>query len=186
MARHVCPWWLGYWMASPIRKWLSEDPEKLLVPYVHAGMTVLEPGPGMGFFTLPMARMAGTAGRIVAVDIQPRMLGALERRAQKAGLSGRIQTRLAKPESLGIEDLAGAADFVLAFAVVHEFPSVERFFSEAAAALKPGAVLFFAEPSGHVNREKFQSEIDAARKAGLELTSEPTVRRSHAAVLRKL
>ena len=186
MAEHVCPWWLGYWMASPIRKWLMEDPEQLLAPYVRTGMTVLEPGPGMGFFTLPMARLAGSGGRIVAVDIQPQMLKVLDRRAQRAGLSGRIETRLAKPEGMGIEDLAGKVDLVLAFAMVHEMPSVDRFFSEAAAALKTGGVLFFAEPSGHVNREKFQIELDAARKAGMEVTDEPKVSRSHAAVLRKL
>lgn len=80
----------------------------------------------------------------------------------------------------------GAVDFVLAFAVVHEMPSVEKFFSEAAAALKPSGILFLAEPSGHVNREIFQIELDAARKAGLEAIGEPVVRRSHAAVLRKL
>ena len=186
MAERVCPWWLGYWMASPIRKWLMVDPEKLLAPYVRKGMTVLEPGPGMGFFTLPMARMVGPAGRIVAVDIQPQMLRGLERRAQKAGLTGCIETRLAKPDGMGIEHMAGAVDFVLAFAVVHELPSAERFFFESAASLKPGGVLFFAEPSGHVNEEKFRSELDAARKAGLEPISEPKVSRSHAALLRKL
>ncbi|MGO8759982.1 MAG: class I SAM-dependent methyltransferase [Terracidiphilus sp.] len=162
------------------------DPEKLLAPYVRSGMTVLEPGPGMGFFTLPMARTVGPSGRIVAVDIQPQMLKALGRRAKKAGLAGRIETRLAKPEGMGVEHSAGAVDFVLAFAVVHEMPSVEKFFSEAAAALKPSGILFLAEPSGHVNREIFQIELDAARKAGLEAIGEPVVRRSHAAVLRKL
>ncbi|MGO9326463.1 MAG: class I SAM-dependent methyltransferase [Terracidiphilus sp.] len=185
MAGHVCPWWLGYWMASPIRRWIAEDPEELLAPYLRAAMTVLEPGPAMGFFTLPMARLVGPSGRIIAVDIQPQMLRGLERRAQRAGLADRIETRLAKPESMGIEHLAGAVDFVLAFAVVHEMPSMERFFSEAAAALKPGAVLFLAEPSGHVNLQKFQSELNTARRVGLEVTDEPKVHRSHATALRK-
>lgn len=119
MAEHVCPWWLGYLLASPIRRW-GQNPEELLAPYVREGMMVLEPGPGMGFFTLPMARMTGPAGRVVAVDIQPRMLDSLKRRARKAGLTGRIETRLAQPDSMGIGDLKGAIDFVLAFAVVHE------------------------------------------------------------------
>ncbi len=185
MAERVCPWWLGYWLASPIRKWISEDPEKLLGPYVRAGMTVLEPGPGMGFFTLPMGRMVGTAGRVVAVDLQPKMLAELERRARKSGLGDRIEVRQAEPSRLLIDDLKDKVDFALAFAVVHEMPSAEAFFAETAAALKPGAMLFFAEPSGHVNAGKFQAELDAARKAGLEVAGEPEVRGSHAAVLRK-
>ena len=44
---------MDYLLASPLRKWLGQDPEKILRPYVHEGMTVLEPGPGMGFFTMP-------------------------------------------------------------------------------------------------------------------------------------
>ena len=62
-------------------------------------------------------------------------------------------------------DLLGD-DFVLAFAVVHEMPSAEAFFGEAADALKPGGLLFFAEPSGHVKGEGFQRELEAARERG--------------------
>ncbi len=51
----VCPWWAGYFLASPLRQ-LFQDPAKILAPYVREGMTVLEPGPGMGFFTLELAR----------------------------------------------------------------------------------------------------------------------------------
>ncbi len=184
MAERVCPWWIGYLLASPVRRWISGNPESLLAPYVREGMTVLEPGPGMGFFTLPLARMVGPAGRVVAVDIQAKMLGALKRRARKTGMHERVETRLAKPESMGLDDLKGAVDFILAFAVVHEMPSAEAFFKKASATLKPGALLFFAEPAGHVKQEHFQKELDAARQAGLETVSQPAVRRSHAAVLR--
>ncbi len=185
MAERVCPWWMGYLLASPIRRWM-QNPEELLVPYVREGMTVLEPGPGMGFFTLPMARLTGPAGRVIAVDIQAKMLDSLRRRAARAGLLPRIETRLAQPDSLGIGDLKGAVDFVLAFSMVHEMPSVERFFLESAAALKPGGLLLLAEPAGHVKPEKFQSELDAARAAGLEVAERPAIRRSLAAVLRKI
>src|SRR5271157_4197804 len=109
MAETVCPWWIGYWLASPMRRWMV-NPEKLLAPYIREGMTVLEPGPGMGFFTLPMAAMAGPTGRIVAVDIQARMLDGLRRRALKAGLLPRIETRLAQPDSMRLDDLKGAVD----------------------------------------------------------------------------
>ena len=113
------------------------------------------------------------------------MLSSLQRRARKAGVQQRVETRLAKPESMELDDLKGAVDFVLAFAVVHEMPSAGAFFGEAAAALKPGGLLFFAEPSGHVTQESFQKELHAARQAGMESVSQPAVRRSHAAILRK-
>jgi ubiquinone/menaquinone biosynthesis C-methylase UbiE len=63
-------------------------------------MTVLEPGPGMGFFTLELARRVGDAGRVVAVDIQPKMLSVLQRRAAKTGLQNRIETRLGRRNSM--------------------------------------------------------------------------------------
>jgi len=184
MAEHVCPWWLGYLLLNPIRRW-GQNPEKLLAPYVREGMTVLEPGPGMGFFTLPLAHITGPAGRVVAVDIQTRMLDSMRRRALKAGLLARIETRLAQPNSMGIGDLKSKVDFVLAFFMVHEMPSEERFFSEAAAALKPGGLLLLVEPAGHVKAVKFQSELDAAQAAGFEVVERPGMRRKFAAVLRK-
>jgi SAM-dependent methyltransferase len=184
MPKHVCPWWLGYLLASPLRRWM-QNPEQIVAPYIRQGMTVLEPGPGMGFFTLPMARLLGPSGRVVAVDIQSRMLASLRRRAARAGLLPRIETRLAQPETMGLGDLDGAVDFVLAFAMVHELPSAEVFFKEAAATLKSGGILLLAEPAGHVNAAKFQSELEAAKAAGFAVTDRPAIRKSLAAVLRK-
>jgi SAM-dependent methyltransferase len=183
MAEHVCPWWLGYFLVSPIRRWL-QDPEELIKPYITPGMIVLEPGPGMGFFTLALARRVGS-GRVVAVDIQPKMLDALRRRADKAGLLQRIDVRLAKSDSLGIDDLMGAVDFVLAVAVVHEMPSAESFFSQVAAALRSGGRLLLAEPAGHVKPDFFARELDFARKAGLVEENQLAVKRFHAALLAK-
>jgi SAM-dependent methyltransferase len=184
MTQHVCPWWIGYLLLGPLRRAL-QDPARMLAPYVGAGMTVLEPGPGMGFFTLDLARLVGPTGRIVAVDVQSRMLDVLRRRAAKAGLADRVATRLAQPGGLGVSDLAGQADFVLAFAVVHELPDARTFFAEAAASLRPGGVLLFAEPTGHVSAGAFEDELRAAAAAGLTVQERPTIRNSHAALLAK-
>jgi SAM-dependent methyltransferase len=180
----VCPWWLGYLLASPLRK-LACRPAELLAPYVRPGMTVLEPGPGMGFFTLDLARLAGAAGRVIAVDIQPRMLDRLRRRAAQAGLLGRLDVRLAEPGSLGLADLAGAVDFTLAFAMVHEMPDAAAFFREVAQASKPGARLLVAEPSGHVTPPQFEAEMQLAADAGFTRLGEPRVRGNRAALLER-
>ena len=63
MGEHVCPWWLGYFLASPVRRWM-QNPDELIAPYITPGMIVLEPGPGMGFFTLPLARRVGSGRSI--------------------------------------------------------------------------------------------------------------------------
>jgi len=149
MARVVCPWWIGYLLVSPIRRWIEiRNPEEFLNPYIKPGMTVFEPGPGMGFFTLAMAKLVGASGRVIAADIQPKMLHALRTRADKAGLLTRIETRLAGENSLGVGDLENSIDFVLAWAMVHELPSADNFFAEVSATMKRRATLLFAEPSG--------------------------------------
>jgi ubiquinone/menaquinone biosynthesis C-methylase UbiE len=148
-------------------------------------MTVLEPGPGMGYFTIELARLVGRSGRVIAVDVQPKMLEGLKRRAAKAGVLDRIHPRLATGESMGIEDLQGLVDFVLAFAVVHEMPSADACFGPCSRAMKTGAEFLLAEPSGHVKDADFAAELEVAARSGLQIIANPTVRRSHAALLRK-
>ncbi len=180
----ICPWWMGYLLASPIRR-LFQDPAKILAPYVKPGMTVVEPGPGMGFFTLELARLVGPTGRVLAIDVQPRMLAGLQRRARRAGVADRIDARLVEPGSLGLEELPGAADFALAFAMVHEFRDDDRFFRQVAAALRPGGTLLLVEPAGHVPDDRFDGELESAARAGLSVAERPTIRHSRAALLRK-
>ena len=184
MAHRVCPWWMGPLLLNPLRRW-TVKPDKLLAPYVREGMIVLEPGPGMGFLTLPLAELVGLDGKVIAVDIQPKMLETLKQRAERAGYVGRIETRLATSDSLQIPDLIGSIDFALAFAMVHETPSADRFFREVAAALRPGATALVIEPSGHVRDDKFDAEIAAAQAAGLVVVGTPKISRNHAALLRK-
>jgi SAM-dependent methyltransferase len=183
MLQHVYPWWLGFLLVSPGRRhW--QDPGKVLAPYVREGMAVLEPGPGIGFFTLELARLVEPWGRVVAVDIQPCMLAGLKRRATRAGLLERLDTRLVSVATLGLADFDGVADFTLAFGVVHELPAVEPFFAEVAKASKPGAGLLFVEPAGHVKAPDFRAELAAATRAGFELAGRRPIWRSRAAFLK--
>lgn len=184
MGERVCPWWIGYLLASPLRRLLHNE-RKILPRYVRPGMTVLEPGPGMGFFTLELARLVGPSGRVVAVDVQPEMIAGLKRRAGRAHLLDRIDARLASPDSLGISDLDGVVDFTLAFAMVHEMPAAGPFFAQAAAASKAGARLLLVEPAGHVRDDLFDKELQAAAEAGFAVVERPTVSHSHAALLEK-
>ncbi len=182
---HVCPWWLGYLLASPLRK-LLQNPEAILAPWIREGMRVLELGPGMGFFSLPLARMVGPAGRLLCLDVQPRMLRALARRAAKAGLKERIETRLSAPDDLGLGDRPGEFDVALLFAVLHEIPDQASVWRQLARALKPEAQVLFAEPRGHVDAGRFEQSLSGAAAEGFATEQRPRVARSHAAVLRKV
>jgi len=185
MAKHgVCPWWIGYLLVNPLRR-LMQDPANILKPYVRSGMTVLEPGSGMGFFTLELARLVGPSGRVIAVDVQPRMIEGLKRRAKKAGLLDRIDARAVPANSLELGGLGEQIDFVFAGFVVHEMPAAASFFAEATKAMKPGATLLLAEPAGDVSETEFEEQLAVAASAGLTILDRPSLSRCHAALLQK-
>ncbi len=184
MSDHVCPWWLGYLLANPGRK-LLQSPEKILRPHLAAGMWALDLGAGMGFFSLPLARLVGAAGKVVCVDLQAKMIAGLNRRAARAGLAPRIEARVCAADSLQLGDLASRLDFALAFAMVHEVPDPERLFAEIQAVLKPGGRLLVCEPVGHVTPDAFAATVALARRAGFEVVARPRVALSHGVLLEK-
>jgi ubiquinone/menaquinone biosynthesis C-methylase UbiE len=181
---HVCPWWLGYLLCCPLRR-LLESPEALLGPHVRPGMTVLEPGCGMGYFSLPLARMVGATGRVVCRDVQPKMLDGLLRRARRAGVSDRIEAVACAPGDLRLERWAARIDLAVAIHMVHEVADPVGLLDQLHAALRPGGGLLLLEPKGHVSESSFDATLAAASRAGFATLDRPGVRRSHAAMLAK-
>ena len=185
MSDHVCPWWIGYLLASPLRRLVS-DPVRLLGPHLGPGMRTMDIGPGMGFFSLPMARLVGEEGRVICVDLQRRMLSSLERRARRKGLADRIATlHSPSPEDLGLAALSGTVEFALACAVIHEVPDPRAAFSQILGALTPLGRLLFLEPKGHVSDERFEASLGVAQEVGFRLVERPPVRRNHAVLLER-
>ncbi len=184
LSHKPCPVWVGYLLLNPLRR-LVEDPYRMLGPLVTQGMKVLEPGCGMGFFTLPLARMVGSTGRVVAVDVQPRMLDVLRHRAARCRLLNRVELRLASQDGLGVADLAGTMDLVAAIHMVHEVKAKGRLLGEMWLALKPGGRLLLVEPKRHVSSGEFEETVGAAKAIGFALQSAELKMRGRAALLVK-
>jgi transposase len=110
-------------------------------------MSVLDVGCGPGFASIGLARLVGPGGAVTAVDLQPEMLDIVRRKAEKLGLADRIDLVSCKSDDLVA---TGPFDFAVAFYMVHETPDQQRFPRQVAAALKPGAAFFIAEPVFHV------------------------------------
>jgi ubiquinone/menaquinone biosynthesis C-methylase UbiE len=167
------------WLVTPLRR-LFTDPQRILRRLVAKGETAVDLGCGPGYFTLPLARLVGENGRVIAVDLQPEMLTILERRAQHSGLTSHIELHQCSADTLGVEKLV---DFALAFYVVHEVPDPARFFGEVSAMLKPGGRLLLVEPKGHVSADAFARTEAQAAGAGLRPLARPHVAFSRSVLL---
>ncbi|OGI00770.1 MAG: hypothetical protein A2Y25_06190 [Candidatus Melainabacteria bacterium GWF2_37_15] len=161
---HVCPWWIGYIIDTPLRH-LMTPVSKVLKPYLKKGMTFVDLGCGMGFFSIQGAKIVGNSGKVIAVDIQPKMLQVLEKRAEKAGVNHIIQTHFAEPTDIRLE---AKADFALAMWMLHEVPDIKRFLEQVKSVLNPGSYFLVVEPIPHVSNKMIKEEIDLAKQSGFE------------------
>jgi len=182
--QHVCPVTLAGGLDNRIRRWL-QDPHKMLSPFVRPGMTALDIGCGPGFFSLGLAGLVGAAGKVIAVDLQEGMLDIVRAKVRGTELERVIQPHKCASDSLAL-DSGTAADFALAFYMVHEVPDKARFFREVYAALAPGGKFLLVEPPFHVSKKAFAATLALAAEAGFKaLEGAPRVFFSYTALLGK-
>ena len=106
--------------------------------YIKEDWTVLDAGPGMGYFTIAIAKLVGPSGKVIAADLQRHMLDAIYRRAVRAEVQDRIILHQTKPDEIGLTE---TVDFCLAFWMVHEVIDRKRFLSQIASILKSGGTM---------------------------------------------
>ena len=130
------------WLTRESRQ-REEDCEAMLRELrIKPGMTVVDMGCGNGFYSLPIAKLAGEKGQVLAVDIQQEMLRLLEARAAdekittiKTILGTVVDPRLPRQ----------AVDLILCVDVYHEFSHPERMLAAMRKSLKPDGLLVLAE-----------------------------------------
>jgi len=150
---------------------------QLLGPYVHEGFKVIDIGPGMGFFTIPLCRLVGESGKVIAVDVQEQMLKRINKRAEKAGVLPQLRTVIGTSENLKIDE---KADFILTFWMLHEVPDQGKFLRDIKNLLKPQGQYLLVEPKIHVSERAFERSIEEAVKAGLRKVERPSIALSRA------
>ncbi len=181
--RRVCPWY--YCSLSDrinvLRKFL-QNPDKILSGLVRPGDTVIDVGPGQGFFTFPLAKLAGKTGKVIAIDIQTKMLSILENKVKKAGYDDVVHCKLVSGADYGFDS---EIDFILAFWMVHEVPDQEAFFKSLYTALKPGGKLLIAEPFVHVTAKSLGETLKRCEGVGFRLIDSPGIFFSRSVLLQK-
>lgn len=127
---------------NPLRRRI-QPPDLLAARHgVRTGMTVLDVGPGNGRYTLAAARRVGSHGHVHAIDLEPRMIARVHRRAAVQGVTN-IEGRVADVYALPYAD--DFFDVVYLITVTGEIPEPVRMLRECRRVLKPAGTLGISE-----------------------------------------
>lgn len=166
---HVCPHTISFFLDNWLRK-LVQSPKRIVGSYINKGDTVMDIGCGPGFFSIDMAKMVGPKGKVIAVDLQDKMLNHVKRKAAKHGMAGRMEFHQCPSDRIGLHR---KVDFILAFYMIHETPSPVYFLEEARGMLKDGGKMLVVEPKMHVSKSIFAQMLQEAEQAGFEAMEFP-------------
>ena len=176
----VCPVEKAGLLDNPLRRWFQQ-PRKILAPYIHSGMNVLDFGCGPGVFTLEIARLLNGSGQVIAADVQKGMLDQVSAKLKKYHFESVVKTHLCKTTQL---NLNLSVDFILAFYVVHEVPDQKSLFESFKSALKKEGLILIVEPKFHVSQLAFDAMVEKLQKAGFKIVDTPRIRFSRAVLLK--
>ena len=121
-------------------------------------MSVADVGAGTGYFSVRLAR-AVPRGTVYAVDVEPKMLDHIRRRAATDGLK-HLHTVQATAAST---NLPGPVDVVLIVDTYHHLPDRPRYFRDLAKSLTAGgrvAIIDFRKDSPEGPPREFRFEAD--------------------------
>jgi len=118
---------------------------------LQGGETVVDFGAGSGYYTFRLAKLVGSRGTVLAVDIEPKMLEFIRQRAVRENLLnvGLVQSTETDPKLP-----KGRVDLVLLVDVYHELSFPFEVMSKIRDALKP---------RGRVVLVEFREEDPAVR-----------------------
>ncbi len=163
-ARTVFPASNASSLLLPVRERLMPIKEALERFHLAEGDTVLELGPGPGYFSIEASRMIGPTGRLLCLDIQPGMAAILRERLRAEGSDGQPVVG----DAIRLPLAAASVDKAFLVAMFGEIPDRPAALAELRRVIKPGGVLGFSEALTDPDYA-FMSELeDLCRAYGFE------------------
>jgi precorrin-6B methylase 2 len=109
---------------------------------LKGGETVVDFGAGSGYYTFKLARAVGPRGTVLAVDVEPKMLDFIRKRAARENLTnvGLLQSTASDPRLP-----TNRVDLLLMVDVYHELEFPYEVMRKIHAALKPGGRVALVE-----------------------------------------
>ncbi len=137
---------------------------------LQPGSTVADIGAGTGYFALRFAPQVGAQGKVLAIDIEPKMLESVAKHAAEMKLSN-VETILAAEDDPRLR--AASVDLVFICDVIHHIEKRPAYYQLLTRALKPGgrvAIVDFHKrplpvgpsPEHKIAREETIQELESA------------------------
>ena len=111
-------------------------------------------GCGPGRYTVEMARLVGTSGKVIAVDLVELALEETRRKLAAGGFHN-VDLNLAQDYDSGVGD--GVADIVFAIDMFHHISDTNVFLREVCRITKPDGLLILS--GGHLTRKTVKAKI---------------------------
>jgi len=150
---------------NPLRPLIHPVQRTLERAHVEPGTTVLELGPGTGYFSIEASRVIGPGGRLLCLDIQPPMLAELSQRLRDAGVTN-AGLILGDATHLPLAD--DSVDSAYLVAVLGEIPDRPQALRELRRVLRRGGVLSITETLNDPDYQFEDSVRDVCRAVGFE------------------
>ena len=139
----ACPYGQRFWVEAPHPFITRERLREALAP--SPGETMLEIGPGTGYYALDAAAWLAPGGTLHVLDLQQEMLDHTLRRARERGVAN-IEPRQGDARRLPYGDDAFDAAYLVA--VLGEIPDQDAALRELARVVKPGGRVVAGELFG--------------------------------------
>ena len=157
----ACPYGQRFWVEAPHPIITRDRLRAVLRP--EPGERVLEIGPGVGYYTLDMAKWVG-GGSIEIFDLQQEFLDHVMRRAGERGLTNVVPTQ---GDATGLPYEDASIDAVVLTAVLGEIPEPVAALREINRVLKPTGRLVVGELFGDPHFTTLTSLKRRSAEAGL-------------------
>jgi ubiquinone/menaquinone biosynthesis C-methylase UbiE len=158
----ACPYGQRFWVEAPHPFITRGRLLEALAP--HPGETILEVGPGTGYYTLPVAQALAPNGTLHILDLQQQMLDHTAGRAKEAGVEN-IEPRQGDARQLPYAD--GTFDAAFLVAVLGEVPDPDAALRQLTRVLRPDGRLVVGELFGDPHMVTERALRRRAATAGL-------------------
>jgi len=143
----------------------AEVIEHLRIP---PGSTVVDLGAGTGYFIAALSKGVGPSGKVLALDVEQKMVDFMARRAREQQLTN-VEPKLVQPDDPGLT--ARSVSRILIVNTWHHIDDRSAYARRLAAALAPGGELWIVDftlesdlgpPAGHrLDAPRVVSELEA-------------------------